>query len=436
MYEGLQQGIYHLPGNEPGSSFAIVFLRAAYDHDSARIRNTLSALWRKYLNLQEGVVDGLNVNARHLYSGNLTVLMGYGPKIFEFDGVRKTKPNCLADQWLFREPTIGGGSVLGEAGLKYAEDVTQNEIANDHVIVQFIGDSQLATHRAVVETWKALRKLEMDSSNAPLVMRSFYMGFNRPDKRSWLGFHDGVSNIESSERSSAIMIDRDRVNPGDNWTQNGTYMAFLRISIDLDAWEQIPVKQQERLVGRIKSTGCPIVRIDENDNNVPAEGCPVEGTYEILDDGNKSFRAYPVDRLQNNFTSKSDTIIGNSHIARMLKNYDNTSGRMVSNPIFRQSYEFIEQIVNYPYFRVGLNFVSFQSDTERLYNILEYGLGRSNFGGDPENPVPGSSRMLFVRGCGLFFVPPFYEGQDFPGEEIFASEDSDPDYAERPIRYM
>jgi hypothetical protein len=85
---------------------------------------------------------------------------------------------------------------------------------------------------------------------------------------------------------------------------------------------------------------------------------------------------------------------------------------------------------------VGLNFVSFQSDTERLYKILDYGLGRANFGGDPENPVPGSTRMLFVRGCGLFFVPPFYEGQAFPGEEIFASEDSEPDYAKRPIRYM
>ncbi len=40
----------------------------------------LSLLYGTVLNLQEGVVDGLNVNARHLYSGNLTVLMGYGPK--------------------------------------------------------------------------------------------------------------------------------------------------------------------------------------------------------------------------------------------------------------------------------------------------------------------------------------------------------------------
>ena len=39
----------------------------------------------------------------------------------------------------------------------------------------------------------------MDGSSASMGMRSFFTGFNRPDGRSWLGFHDGVSNIRTQK---------------------------------------------------------------------------------------------------------------------------------------------------------------------------------------------------------------------------------------------
>ncbi len=430
----LQQGIYYSEGNEPGNSFAVVFLRSTDQHHPAKIRNTLSALWNTYLKLQEGIIDGLNFDGNHLYSGNLSVLIGFGPKTFEIDGIKRTKPSYLAGQWLFREPTVGGGPILGDTGLKYADDVARNEIANDHFIIQFIGDSQLSTHRAVVETWKTLRKLERDTACAPVVMRSFHTGFSRPDKRSWLGFHDGISNIESSERTSAITIGKEKADPAEYWTINGTYMAYIRMAIDLSAWEAIPVKQQERLVGRVKSTGCPIIGIDENDRNIPVMGCPVEGTYEITDDRNKSFRSYPEENCNSNSTNM---ILEDSHVGRMLKAYGKDGKRTASDLIFRQGYEFLEPAERYPYFCAGLNFVSFQSDTERLYRILQYGLGRANFGGDPENPIPGSARMLLVRGCGLFFVPPNNEGQAFPGEDIFLKDtQNENDYENQPIRFM
>ena len=68
-------------------------------------------------------------------------------------------------------------------GLKYSDEITSNNVAGAHFVFQFIGDTQLATNRPVVETWKLLRKIEMDGSSAPMGMRSFFTGFNRPDGR-------------------------------------------------------------------------------------------------------------------------------------------------------------------------------------------------------------------------------------------------------------
>ena len=59
-----------------------------------------------------------------------------------------------------------------------------------------------------------------------------------------------------------------------------------------------------------------------------------------------------------------------SHIIRAnLKRAKNT-GHTDSLRIFRQGYEFVEQINEQPGFRWGLNVVSFQSTHERLYKIL------------------------------------------------------------------
>jgi deferrochelatase/peroxidase EfeB len=434
----LQQGIYHSPTSQPSNSFAVVLLRAIDSSEPGRIRHTLANLWKMYLNLKKGFVADLSMKTKNPHHGNLSILVGYGPKIFEINGVKRARPSYLTSQWLFRQPTVGGGPILEGIGLKYANDIISNEISNDHVIIQFIGDNQLVTHRAVVETWKALRRIEIDASAAPMIMRSFYTGFNRPDRRGWLGFHDGLSNIKSSDRLEAIVIDKKDLDPPDYWTANGgTYMAFLRITVDLDIWESIPVKEQERIVGRQKTTGCPLIKIDENDNNIPAKGCPVRGTYEITEEENKSFREYPMNNLQKKIYRNSNTSLENSHIARALKTYKKTNTANISDRIFRQSYEFLEPLENYPFFRTGLNFVSFQRGTDRLFRILKYGLGRTNFGGNPENPIPGTDRLFLVRAAGLFLVPPFQKGEEFPGEVIFTEQTKVSPHERRPyIRYM
>ena len=368
-----------------------------------------------YSKLQKGIVPDLSTAKKNPHHGNLSILMGYGPQFFEIDGLKKRKPSHLNKEWLFQDPKLGGDPILPGVGIRYADGVNSNDISKAHFIFQFIGDTQLSTNRPIVETWKLLRKVDMDRSSAPMVMKSFFTGFNRPDGRGWLGFHDGVSNIKSSERLKKIQIDTQNLNPDDYWTASGTYMAFLRMTIDLAIWESISVPDQERIVGREKKSGCPLIRVDNRGNNLFAGGCPVPGTSEIIEDGNERFREYGPTYVRRNVPPATTSDSEKSHIGRM---------RSVPDQIFRQGYEFLEAINNYPYFRVGLNFVSFQGGSDKIFRVVKHGFDRVNFAGDPVKVIPGTDKLLSVQAAGIFLIPPFSRGEEFPGDVVFGKQGS------------
>jgi deferrochelatase/peroxidase EfeB len=118
-------------------------------------------------------------------------------------------------------------------------------------------------------------------------VNAIYSGFLRPDSRGWLGFHEGVSNLKSNERIETVVIKEKYLeNRQDYWTVGGTYMAFLRMSVDLNAWQTVPRHQQEILVGRDKLTGCPIIGIDGNMTPIKDSRCPVSGTLEVIEERN------------------------------------------------------------------------------------------------------------------------------------------------------
>ena len=155
------------------------------------------------------------------------------------------RPRGLGDEYLFRSAEPGGGGpLLRGSGLSYAPDVRAN-MATEHFCVQVIADSKLATDRAVVETWKALA----DMAAPALSVTTFYLGFQRNDRRSWIDFHDGLSNLRSEDREAVIAI----ASGGDEgWAVGGTYLAFLRLAVDLVGWRRLSRVDQELAVGRDK----------------------------------------------------------------------------------------------------------------------------------------------------------------------------------------
>jgi deferrochelatase/peroxidase EfeB len=407
----LQDGIYHRPGDRPGKFFAIAFFRAARGLNARAVGGALQQLWSMWQDLRNGLVRDLP--DAPVDGGNLTVLLGLGPKAFELDGAGRLLPEGLEREFLFRSPKGGGGGpLLGlQNHLAYADDVRENR-ATEEVAVQFIADSKLAVDRAIVETWKLLHDTaDPVTGSTGLEFTTFYLGFQRDDHRSWIDFHDGISNLRSDEREQVIAIERSAA-PRRAWLECGTYLAFLRLEVDIRAWRTLDRPTQELLVGRDKLTGCPLV--SEGGEVVRLTACPIGGAP-IWASENDPIAEPP---------AVSDVRLRQSHIHRANQHRRPASSRE-SSRIFRQGYEFLEWKESAPGFRLGLNFVSFQDTTERLIRILSQPgwLGDVNFGGDPDAQPLGIDRLLRVYAAGVYVVPPKVSGEPFPGASVFGEVD-------------
>ncbi len=281
----LQEGIYHAPGRRPGRFFALLFLRAADGADAPAVAATLGELWAMYAGLRAGHLRDLPGVQLPAEADRTEFLLGLGRNAFALDGVAPARPRGLGDEYVFRSAQAGGGGpLLRGSGLSYAPDVRAN-MATEHVCVQVVADSKLAADRAVVETWKALA----DMAQPALSVTTFYLGFQRNDRRSWIDFHDGLSNLRSEDREAVIAI-----GPGadEAWAVGGTYLAFLRLAVDLAGWRRLSRADQELAVGRDKLGGCPLTGVGEDGVAQHDSGCPVAGT-EIWETANDARFAEP-----------------------------------------------------------------------------------------------------------------------------------------------
>ena len=200
-------------------------------------------------------------------NGQLSVLIGYGPGIFKIRGVKKRVPKDFEDSQFM--PAKSKKPILDGSGIRYVNGICLNLGTSEHIAIQFISKSQLASSRAVVETSENISQL--NRGNGCLALTKFYTGFQRDDGRSWLGFHDELSNMrDPEERKDAISIDRqyNQLIPDDFWTIGGTYMSFLRTEIDLRIWRKLGRNYQELIVGRDKVTGRPLLGVDKKGNPI------------------------------------------------------------------------------------------------------------------------------------------------------------------------
>jgi deferrochelatase/peroxidase EfeB len=405
----LQEGIYYRRGQRPGRFFAILFLRAAPGSDGQEVGTCFAELWAMYQELKEGRIrdlDGVVLPHDH---DQLSVLAGLGRNAFKLDGIGLEKPEGLGDQHLFRSPLPdGGGPLLIGSGLSYAPDARAN-LATEELCVQAIADTKLAVDRVIVETWKLLSdRVDPATGAAPLQLTTFYLGAQRSDHRSWIDFHDGLSNMRSEDREQAIAIE---AGTDVDWAVGGTYLAFLRLAVDLPLWRTLDRTSQELVVGRDKLTGCPLTGL-EGETPKSDPGCPVGGTQIWEEANDESFSEPP---------SADDARIRQSHVQR-ANHHQEPPSDAGTRRIFRQGYEFLEWKDSSPGFRPGLNFVSFQDTPQRLLRMLtaEGWLGQVNFGGDPDDE-PKS--LLTTYAAAIYFVPPLRDSELFPGARALGLTD-------------
>ena len=419
--EKIQEGIFYNKMNEfkkhGNHSYAIFFLRVLNDHDALQVASSLKKIWRLYEMLKKGIT--VELPHSRVPSGSISILIGFGSEIFRIPKVKKNIPRDFDGKQFL--PALPGNSILQGSGINYSR-YCENVGISEHIAIQIISETQLATHRAIVETGNLLTDIK--NENKCLQLTKFYTGFQRDDGRSWLGFHDEVSNMkDSKERKDAISISRksNQLKPEDFWTEGGTYMAFLRTQINLNIWNRLARNDQEFIVGRNKISGSPIIGIDESDRPIPVENSPRSnhtGRY------HPRYHDHP-DYLKSSSPSnprvksaeRTRALLSQSHIGRVRHISNLSSKDPTSRRIYRQGFEFID----HPYdenspLRVGQNFTSFQNDPKRLLFILTdpRWMGKTNFGGPP-GLLP--QELLSVTSAGMFFVPA--KEKPFPGASIF-----------------
>lgn len=289
-----------------------------------------------------------------------SVAVGFGPTFF----VTGTSPRFGLDQ----------KSPIGLASPPLVQNVADPAAAAHDVLFYIMTTSEAKVSR-FIEGLSGTR-------NLGLVRTMVERGFQREDGRELSGFKDGIRNVPGNARRRVAFVNRDLAPDEPHWTEDGTYMAYLKVRQDLDRFNALPVGEQEQIIGRRKTDGS---RVDLQAGTDP--------------------------RTEGEFTGSTPTL--HSHVRK-------TGPRGVLHDrtmIFRRGV---------PYLNLredggldgGLQFVSFQSSLDAFEVMLNKWELNPNF------PTAGSGMdRLFAEGyatiekAGFYFVPP--RDDRFIGAGIF-----------------
>jgi Dyp-type peroxidase family len=215
------------------------------------------------------------------------------------------------------------------------------------------------------------------------------LGFQRFDHREPFGFLDGLRNVPAAERPEVVFADPGRSPEEPSWAAGGSYLAYMKISQNVDAMATLPDDQQELMIGRRKADGS---RLD-----LPL-GTPVSQEGE--------------------FTGNDCPV--NAHIRKVGPRgplHDETR-------IFRRGVPYLTLNTDGS-IDTGLQFVSFQRSLADFAAILGRWMTNTDF------PAPGTgpdalqaSNLITIEKAGFFFVPPHDER--YIGAPIFDPPPPDP----------
>lgn len=397
----LQDGIYFRSKETPLAAFGLLLIDIRNGTRVADAKAALGSLWTMLAELREGTIRDLrgrdDETAESVDPGGLTALLGYGARLWQNHETHV--PRLVSDEVRPRLPQLRPGPNRPFRALHWVPAAEQRRGEAD-LAVQLIGERSITVDRAVVETWKLIQ-----DEGLPLDLVAFYRGFQRDDSRSWIDFHDGINNMGSADRKAAIILRA----PDPPWLEDGTFMAFLRIRVDLTAWRKLSRPHQEVAVGRDKLSGWPLreIRTETGGALVPV---PAGAIAPGADASDAELAAYRNPGHQSG-------LLALSHIHRSNRNRGGPE-QDANNRLYRQGYEFLEVMPD-GRLDLGLNFVSFQRSTQRVTDILNDPgwQGDSNFGGPP--PGGGDPQVVLMElvAGGFYAVPP--KGEPFPGAALF-----------------
>lgn len=169
---------------------------------------------------------------------SMSVLVGFGPKLFDVDGLRDKLPAGLQEippmQHDQLDPAWCGGDLLLWIS---AEDFTSVAYAKRRLV-----------HDA--EPWATVRWAQQgswrgrDAEGRPVTGRNLF------------GQIDGTANVTGASADGTLWST-------DGWLTGGTQLVVRRIAMDLPEWDKLTRDQMEKVMGRTLDTGAPLTGGDE-----------------------------------------------------------------------------------------------------------------------------------------------------------------------------
>jgi len=176
----------------------------------------------------------------------LTVTFGLGPSVFRRVGLSRLRPAPLVDLPAFPGDELDSGISGGDLCIQACSN-----------------DPQVAFH-AVHD----LIRLASPTATARWLLAGFGRISNSRSQatpRNLLGFKDGTDNIMVQEKGALKRFVWAGAPESPAWMRGGSYLAVRRIAIQLTAWDDTGLDQQQQVIGRYKVSGAPLGEKREHD---------------------------------------------------------------------------------------------------------------------------------------------------------------------------
>ncbi|MFF8832130.1 iron uptake transporter deferrochelatase/peroxidase subunit [Streptomyces sp. NPDC015131] len=217
----------------------------AFDLAPGAGRKEAAALMRRWSAVAERLMAGEPLGegdtgvALDAGPSSLTVTFGFGASFFDRTGLVARRPEELDPLPAFSSDRLDPKRSGGDLWVQIGAD-----------------DALVAFH--------ALRAVQKEAGGAARV-RWQMNGFNRSPgatahpmtARNLMGQVDGTRNPKPSEPDfdKRVFVPAGGEQP---WMAGGSYAVVRRIRMLLDDWEKLPLRDQERVIGRRKSDGAPL----------------------------------------------------------------------------------------------------------------------------------------------------------------------------------
>ncbi len=230
---------------------------AAFDV-TTRDRTELIALLRRWTDAAERLAAGQTAaplgtdasqpgadsgEALGLGPARLTLTFGFGPDLFEHDGVDRFGLAAHRPAPLVALPRFNGDQLVPE---RSGGDLSVQACADD---------PQVAFHAV-----RQLARLAYGTAQLRWVQAGFLPRTPAGETpRNLMGFKDGTNNPVGDDAASVVWAGAE----APPWLQGGSYLVVRRIRIALEHWDRTEVDFQEQTIGRHKYSGAPLGAKDE-----------------------------------------------------------------------------------------------------------------------------------------------------------------------------